>query len=68
VQFYPVRIQENITRELRMLNPKVPVIRICSYFGSAMFETPGGRSCTGEQGISQSLIEAIFKLAGDSDE
>jgi DNA-binding response OmpR family regulator len=64
----PTQIKEYIARDVRKLKPQTPLIVICSDDEQPRFQALAHQVVTAEDGVSQPLIEAIFKLAGDPDE
>jgi DNA-binding NarL/FixJ family response regulator len=64
----PAHVQEHTARELKKLQPHVPLIIICQEDDRARFNGLGDATVVSEQGVSQPLMEAIFRLAGDPDE
>ena len=64
----PPNIQEHVAREAKAMKPKIPLIIICSYEDQQRFRPLADAVVIAEHGVSQPLIEAIFRLAGDPDE
>ena len=62
----PAHIQENIAREAKSVNPKVPLIVICAPGNESRFQPIADRILLAEQGVSQPLLEAVSALAGDA--
>jgi len=63
----PAHIQENIARNVRALHPKVPLIVICSQDDEPRLRALSHATILAEHGVSQPLLEAISRLAGDSE-
>ena len=64
----PVRTRETIARGLKKLRPKTPLIVICSYLEKPQFDKIADEVVIAEHGVSQPLLEAVSKLAGDPED
>lgn len=64
----PAKIREHVARELKALKPKVPLIVICSHEEQQQFRSLADEVVVAEHGVSQPLIEAILRVAGDASE
>ena len=64
----PAHIRENIAREVKALKPKMPLVIICSQDEEQRFARLADQTVRAEEGVSQPLIEAISRLAGDPED
>ena len=64
----PVRTRETIARGLKKLKPQMPLIVICSYLEKPQFDQVADEVVIAEHGVSQPLLEAVSKLAGDPED
>jgi len=60
----PAHIQQNIAREVRAMNPKTPMIVICTQEDEPRLRALADAILFADQGVSQPLVEAISRLAG----
>jgi len=61
----PAPIQENIARQMRASNTKTPLIIICSQHDQERLRGLASEIVLAEHGVSQPLVEAISKVAGE---
>ena len=61
----PAYQRRNLARELKRIKPGLPLVIICAYTEHAEFRTLAEEVIIAEHGVSQPLVEAISKLAGE---
>ncbi|HJX00422.1 MAG TPA: hypothetical protein VJ453_09680 [Terriglobales bacterium] len=64
----PSRIRASVARELKALKPALPLIIICSYTEQLEFQKIADEVVIAEHGVSQPLIEALTKVAGEPED
>ena len=63
----PLRVREELARELKKRIPTVPLVIICEHEEQRSFHELADKVVVAEHGVSQPLMEAIFQVAGDPD-
>lgn len=61
----PAYQRKNIAKELKRIKPGLPLIIICAYTEHAEFRILAEEVIIAEHGVSQPLVEAISKVAGE---
>jgi DNA-binding NarL/FixJ family response regulator len=64
----PAHVQQHTARELKKVQPDLPLIIICLQDDQARFKGLADAIVVAEHGFSLPLMEAIFRLAGAPDE
>lgn len=64
----PAPLRKNIARELKELKPSLPLVMICTADEQPQFRSLADEIVIAEHGVSQPLIEAISKLAGEPED
>ncbi len=64
----PAHLRENMARELKELKPNLPLVMICTADEKSQFRSLADEVVIAEHGVSQPLIEALSKLAGEPED
>jgi DNA-binding response OmpR family regulator len=64
----PALLRKNIVRELKRSRPMLPLVILCSAAEQNEFSNLGAEIVLSEQGVSQPLLEAISKVAGEPED
>ena len=64
----PASLRKNIARELKLLKPTLPVVILCTEAEQHEFLNVGEKIVLSEHGVSQPLLEAISRVAGEPED
>ncbi|MFL6439565.1 MAG: hypothetical protein ACJ71Q_18480 [Terriglobales bacterium] len=64
----PAPLRKGIASELKLLKPTLPVVILCTESEQHEFLNVGEKVVLSEHGVSQPLLEAISKVAGEPDD
>jgi DNA-binding response OmpR family regulator len=64
----PALLRKNLARELKTLKPTLPLVILCSAAEQNEFSNVAAELALSEHGVSQPLLEAISRVAGEPED
>jgi DNA-binding NarL/FixJ family response regulator len=64
----PALLRKNLARELKTLKPTLPLVILCSAAEQNEFSNVAAELVLSEHGVSQPLLEAISRVAGEPED